>query len=42
MVTILAEFESNKSSVIDMLVKKITAINLEVPKVVIGNFDSMK
>jgi hypothetical protein len=34
MLNIRAEFEENKASVVEMLVKKITTINLEVPKVV--------
>jgi len=35
------EYERNKSDVIDMLIKQITLISLEVPLVVKGKFEAM-
>lgn len=36
---IKAQYESNKEAVIEMLLGKVTKISLEVPKVVIQNFE---
>jgi hypothetical protein len=39
---VVRQFETNKEAVIEMLIGKITAISLEVPKVVIQNFDEVQ
>ena len=39
--TIKAQYESNKEAVVVMLIQKMIAVNLEVPKVVIQAFDEV-
>ncbi len=39
---VVRQFEQNKDAVIEMLLDKITNISLEVPKVVIQNFDEVQ